>query len=161
MATYTVGSGDYIRPYRKPRVEHFPEGASQSFRVGYPVILSATSDKGNRITVAGADPTADIVGFAAAAASGTADTLIPVWVATEEAEFIGRLQDTGTVDNDDIGEAYGLVADATNLIWRVDRSETTTTICKIVRIPEPYVHGDVNPMVVFKVLNARRSPFSS
>ena len=160
MATsWTAGPGDFIRPFRLPRVEHYKEGASQTFKRGYPVILSATSDKGNKITVAGADPTADIVGFAADNASGTEDTLIPVWVADEQAEFQGRVQDTGVLDADDTGEAYGLVADATNLIWRVDRSETTTTIAKIVKLLDG--HGDTNGKVVFKVLNSRRSPFAS
>ena len=160
MATsFTVGAGDIMRPYRFPRVEHFPEGASQSFKIGYPVKLTTTTDKGHQIVVSGSDPTANVVGVAAEAASGTEGTMIAVWVADEQAEFIGRVQDTGVLDNDDVGVSYGIVADATNSIYRVDRSETTTTVVKVVKLLDS--HGDTNGRVVFKFLNARRGPFSS
>ena len=160
MATsFTAGPGDYMRPYRFPRVEHFPEAASQTFRIGDPVVLQTTSDKGHQIKISGADPTADVVGIAAEAASGTENTMIPVWIADEQTEFIGRVQDTGVLDNDDVGDSYGIVADSTNKIWRVDRTETTTTVVKIVKLIDS--HGDTNGKVVFKFLNARRGPFSS
>lgn len=157
--TWTVGSGDYIRPYRCVRTEHWPEGASQTFRVGDPVILSTVSDYGNHIVIAGTDAVADIVGFAAEAATGVTGTKLAVWVADESGEFVGRVQDTGALDNDQIGEDYGMVADGTNHIWRVDLSDTTNVSVQMIKFLD--THGDTNGRVVFKVLNAARSPLKS
>lgn len=157
MATsFTVGAGNYIRPYRNVRIVSFPEGGTQSFRIGDPVILETTSDKGNQVVIAGTDPL-KVTGFAAQAATGTQGTAISVWAATPEAEFVGHVQDTGVLDNDLTGTAKGLVADGTNHIWRVDISETTTTACHIIKLLD--AHGDTNGRVIFKVLAAYRQIF--
>jgi hypothetical protein len=80
MATaFVVGKGNFIRPYRNVRVRPFPEAASQTFRVGDPLILQTTADKGQQVKISAADPTTGtVVGFAAAAATG-----------------VGRLRDPG------------------------------------------------------------------
>lgn len=160
MATISVSSGNYVRPYRNVRVRHFRVDASQTIRVGDLVVLSTDSDEGNRINKAGADPTTDrkIVGFAAEAittgASPTAADRIPVWLATGDAEFLGHVQDTGALDNDDIGAQYGVVNDSTNNIWRVDRTETTANVVRILENID--AHGDVNGRVVFMVIAPER-----
>ena len=160
MATLTVGSRNYVRPFRNCRVRHFRVDASQTIVVGDLVVLSTDADEGNRINKSGADPTTDrkIVGFAAEAittgASPAATDTIPVWLATGDAEFIGHVQDTGAIDNDDISTEYGMVNDSTNGIWRVDRTETTA---KLVRVLELYdAHGVVNGRVVFSMIAPER-----
>lgn len=158
MATISVGEGSIMRPYRKVRIEHFPEGASQTFIVGDVLALILTADKGDKVGKAGADP-AVIVGVAAEKASGTEGTKIAVWVADEEGEFQAHVQDTGALDADDVGDAFGIVEDTTNKIWRVDRSDTTATRVRIVKLLD--LAADVNGRVVFKFLQANRLPFAS
>lgn len=142
MATIAVGSGNYIRPYRNTRMQHFPEGASQTFKRGELLILITTADKGQKVQISGADPTAGVVGIAAADASGTEDTLVPVWLFTPDAEFVVHAGASQTLDNDDVSVGYGIVKDATNVIWRLDRTETTAKIFVVVKLLD--VHGDVN-----------------
>jgi hypothetical protein len=138
----------------------FPEDSSQTFKVGDPIILSADSNEGNRIKIAGSDPATDraLVGFAAAPASGTAGTKIPVWLATGDAEFIvhacGAAAADTTLDNDNISVEFGIIADATNEIWRLDDSETTA---KVFRVLELYdTHGDTNGRYIVHVIAPER-----
>lgn len=150
MATFSVYKGNYIRPFRNVRTRTLPEAASQTFIVGDPLILQTTADKGNQVKISGADPSGTVVGFAAQAASGVENTPVPVWMLDEQGEFMVHVQDTGAMDNDDIGVEYGIVADATNLIWRLDRTETTAKVFHVVDFaPNPatgvkFAHGDVN-----------------
>lgn len=152
MSTFAAAKGHYIRPYRNVRYRTFNEAASQTFRVGDPLILQTSSDKGHQVKIAAADPTAGtVVGFAMGAASGVENTPVVVAMLDEQAEFIVLVQDTGTIDNDDIADEYGIVADATNLIWRLDLTETTAKVFRIVDFaPAPdgtsrmCAHGDVN-----------------
>lgn len=145
MATYVIGKGNYIRPYRNCRIRPFPEAASQTFKIGDPLILQTTADKGHQVKISAADPTAGtVVGFAMADASGTENTAIPVAMLDEQAEFVAVVQDTGAIDNDDIGDEYGIVADATNVIWRLDLTESTAKVFRIVGFaPKPDGSGGV------------------
>ncbi len=145
--TRPVTSGDYIRPYRKPRVRTFKEGATQTFLKGAPLIFSVTADHENEVVEAGADP-AYIIGYAAQDASGVQGTAISVYLATADSEFRAVVQNTGTLDYTNIGTRYGLVYDAGNKIWRVDLTEVTVTHCTIVDLLDK--DGDVNGYVVFK-----------
>jgi len=160
MATIGVGTGSYIRPHRTVRTETFRVDASQTLAVGEAVILSADSNEGNRIKICGADPTTDraFVGFAAAAittgASPTASDAIPVWIADENAQFVVHCEDAAAIDNDDISVLYGIVKDSTNNIWRLDRSETSATVFRVVQLID--AHGDVNGRLVAKVIVAER-----
>jgi len=148
--TYTVGKGSYIRPIRSARVRTLPEAASQTFKVGDPLILNTTANKGNQVKIAGADPSGTVVGFALIAASGTENTDIPFAPLDEQAEFVVHVADTQTLDNDDLGVEYGIVADATNQIWRLDNTETTAKVFRVVDFatnPQTgvkFAHGDTN-----------------
>jgi hypothetical protein len=154
MATFTVGTGDFIRPYRNVRLQNFAEGPSQTFKVGDPLILNTTSDKGNQVKIAGADPTTGtVVGFAAEAASGTEGTSIGVWVLDGRGEFIARIQDAATLDVDSIGVEYGIVADSTNSIYRLDTTETTSKVFRVLGLAPGHAHGDTNG--AFIVMGAR------
>lgn len=153
MATYTIGKGNYIRPTRSTRIRPMPEaGSTQTFKVGDPLIKDTTSDKGHEVKISGADPSAGtVVGIAMSAASGTEGTEIPVAVLDEQAEFVIVVDNGQALDNDDIGTEYGIVADSTNQIWRLDRTETTAKVFRVVAFgPKPdgssgnCAHGDVN-----------------
>lgn len=150
MATFSVYKGNYIYPVRNVRIMTFPEAPSQTFIVGDPLILNTTADKGHQVKIAAADPSSTVVGFAAKPATGVENSEIQVWMLDEQAEFCVHVQDTGVIDNDDIGDEYGIVADATNLIWRLDLTETSAKVFRIVRFARNpatganFAHGDVN-----------------
>lgn len=159
MATaFTVGKGNFIRPYRNVKIRPFKEAASQTFIVGNLLILQTSSDKGNQVKVAGADPTTGLaVGIAMAAASGTENTEIPVAVFDGASEFVVHIQDAATLDADDIGDEFGFVADATNLIHRLDNTETTSKVFRVLDFgPKPdgsggmCGHGDTNGTYIVK-----------
>lgn len=158
MATISVGQGNYMRPYRKVRTKHFPEGPAQTFIVGDVLALNTTADKGHQVIKAGADP-AVIVGVAAEKASGTENNKVAVWVADEEGEFIAHCQDAAALDNDFVGDGFGIVEDGVNKIWRVDTSDTTAKRVTVTELKD--AHADVNGRYIFKFLNANRFPYSS
>jgi hypothetical protein len=120
--TFVPGSGDGFRPWGRSKVQHFPEAASQTFKRGYPVILDAASTEG-RVRVASNDPTAAIVGVAAADASGTTGAMVPVWLAKPELQFIGRTIASDPIDFTDIGSARAIEAHASLAIWVVDTTD--------------------------------------
>lgn len=147
MATHTVTSRDVIKPFRGTiRTTAFKEEASQTFKMGAVVVQDATNK--DEVEQAGADPTALILGVAAEAASGVADTKILVWLAEPGAEFIARVQDTGTLAVGNVGTDYGLVYDSSNAIWRVDTSDTANVNVTITELVDPV--GDVNGRVAFQ-----------
>lgn len=160
MATIGVGKGSYIRPHRRVRTRTFRVDASQTLKVGYPVVLSADADEGNRIKVAGADPATDrnFVGFAAqdktTGASPTASDTCVVWLATGDAEFLVHCEDAAAIDNDDIDTEYGIVEDTTNEIWRLDRTETTAKVFRVLELADE--HGDTNGRLVVHVIAPER-----
>lgn len=160
MATIGVGKGSYIRPYNKVRMESYAEDSSQTFLVGDPVYLSTDAGEGNLIKVATADPTTDrsFLGFAAQAASGVKGTMCPIWLASNDALFVGHICDAAFADKvldiNIISTELGMIADTTNLIWRVDTSESTAKLVRIVKALD--AHGDTNARVVFMVIAPER-----
>lgn len=155
MATITVSEGSQIQPIScVGEIKHYKEGASQTFKRGYPLIFSSVADKEDRVIEAGADPGA-IIGFAAEDASGTEDTLIAVYVANDDLRVRVHVGDTQTVDVDMLKAAgFGIVKDATNKIWRLDKTETTAKIFKVRGLVD--AHDDVNGAVIASVLSAER-----
>lgn len=155
MATLTATTSDHPLPYRNIRIAYFPEGASQSFKRGHLVILSS-----GKLVKAASDPSANtVVGVAAEDASGVTDRKIGVYVGTEDAEFVGRVQNTQATAITQVGAQYGVVLDATYDIFRVDIGETSTKVVTVTEILDTV--GDVNGHVVFKFLNAARAPYWS
>jgi len=166
MATITVGAGNTMRPYRRCRVQHFKEAASQTFIVGDVLILDTSAGVG-RVKVAGADPT-PIVGVAAEAASGVTDAKVAVYVATGIAEFRANCDSSAVLSTLAMTTQYGIVADSTNVsqrIWRVDTSDTTNPRVQITEVPNNGggTYGDTNAEVVFQFINdtptTRRTPY--
>lgn len=121
--TFVPSAGDIIRPYGRCKVKHYPEAASQTFKRGYPVIVGAAGVE-NGIRVASNDPTAAIVGVAAADASGTTGAMVPVWLAKPEYQFIGRTIASSAVDFTAKGVCKALEAHASLAIWVVDIADS-------------------------------------
>lgn len=138
--TFAVSSGDYIRPYRNVRIQHFPEAASQTFKRGEPLIMDAAATE-NRVRIAGSAPTSLIVGIAAADASGVTSTMIPVWLATLTAEFKGTGMAAQAMDWTDLSVGKALIKDATNVIWQVDNTNGADSVVPL-EILAPATQGD-------------------
>lgn len=155
MVTFVAGAGDGPRPYRNTRIMYFLEGASQTFKPGHVVVLAAGS-----LVKGASDPAANtVVGVAAEAASGVTGRKIGVYMADESAEFQGRVQDTGALALANVGTQYGIVFDAGRDIFRVDLTDTTAKVVTVTELIDAV--GDVNGKVVFKFLNAARTPLWS
>lgn len=161
MATIGVGTGSYIRPLRRARIEEWAVDTSQTVYVGSVLVLSTDSDEGNRLKVSGSDPTTDrkIVGVALGAVTTTSTfnavtDKVLVAVATGDAEFIVHCEDAAAIDNDDISTEYGMVLDSTNNIWRLDRTETTAKVFRVLRLVD--AHGDVNGRLVVMFIAPER-----
>jgi len=134
----------------------YPLAASQTFVKGAPVILNTDGD----IEEAGANP-ALILGFATCDAAdarpadtfGYAEAEVPVALADQV--FRGTLE--GTVDTAaDISDQFGLVDDATSGYWTIDRSNTTNVRVTVIGFEDGVANGDVNPPVLFKVIDTVR-----
>ena len=148
MAAYTLGTGDFPVEFRCNRLEHFKEAAGQTFQVGDLLVLQTTADKGDQIKLAGADPAAGtVVGIAYEAASEVEDTLLPVSVLDEGAEF--KIPVNAALDRDHIGDEFGVVADPTTR-WKLDVSETTAKVFRVVKIAPGYAHGDTGGKYIVK-----------
>ncbi len=120
--TFVPSAGNIMRPYGKCEVRWFPEGASSTFKAGAPVIMGGSGVE-NRIIVASDNPTAAIVGVAAADASGVTGALVPVGLAKPENRFIVTTVASDAVDFSDRGTCRALQAHASLAIWVVDTTD--------------------------------------
>jgi len=156
MATIVVTSKNVIRPRRLARtIGNIPEGATQSYKNGAVVVLNA-----GKVVKGASDPAANtVLGVAADAASAVTDGKGIIYAADENAEFIGNVQDTGALALANVGLACGLVLDAGRDIFRVDLSDTTNLVVRVTELIDAV--GDINGAVVFKFLNAARTPLAS
>lgn len=134
----------------------YPVATGEDFGKGAPVILNTDGE----IEEAGADPSL-VLGFATCAASeatpadtfGYADARLPVALADQV--FRGTLE--GTLDIDaDISDQFGLVDDATSGYWTIDRSDTSNVVVTVIGYEDGVADGDVNPPVLFKVIDTVR-----
>lgn len=161
--TFTVGSGDYARPFRNVRIQHFPVAVSQTIVRGNFVKLSTTATSENRIKLGVITETAGYVGIAAESITTTATynaatDKIPVWCFDQNAEFIARLAVARTVDFTKLGVNCGVVIDATNNIWVIETADVTTEIVTVMQFLDPVtktpqtVEGDTSALVVFKAI---------
>ncbi len=160
--TFTVGSGDYIRPYRNCRIQHFPVHVSQTLKRGQ-VVKIAGAGYENRLIVSTDTTVAGIVGVIAEDIT-TIATHVPstdkaaVWLATVDAEFIARTNADDAVDFSDIGVEVELEIDATNSIVRVETDSTTYEVVQILQFLDPVTknvqatEGDINVLCVFKFI---------
>lgn len=148
----------------------FPEASSQTFKAGEPVYLASGG-----VTICAANP-AKILGFAADNASGTAGTLIGVYLALPTTVFAGNLVQSGNANGNNttpagvassqalLGLSYGLNIDGTNHITTVDTSDTGSSKERVVPFamlnaygqgdPSEGILGDTSARVLFTVMPA-------
>lgn len=112
-----------------PRTMWGREAACQSFVAGAVLIRSS-----GRIATAAADPTADIVGVAKHAASGTTDDILEYWPAAGIV-FSATLEDQSNEDHalviGNMFTDYGCQVDDDG-VWYVDENETTSTAVMVI-----------------------------
>lgn len=136
---YKIGKFKYHSAYQGDEglVNHYQEGASQTFKAGELVKLSS-----GKIIIATAASTDIILGYALADASGVTDTLVPVQEVRPSDVFIAPLDAASTFAITDVGVAYAAsVASAT---WKVNKAggaATTTAVFRVLGSPEYDVRG--------------------
>jgi hypothetical protein len=138
--TYAVSAGDHMRPLQMdPRlIKHFPEDATQSFEIG-DVLIKGAAGLENKVKIAAANPTADIVGVAAEAASGVTGNMVAVYCALPHVKFIARAVAADGLDYTDIGTARALDKHATHThVWTVhtDDAGNDSVIVRGYRSPD-------------------------
>jgi hypothetical protein len=146
--TFSRSAGDILRPYGKSESRHYPMAASQSFIAGEVLILDSASTE-NRVKVAADNPTAAIVGVAAAAAvdcanadGTTTGAMVPVWIAKPHLSFQVQTLLTDAIDYTDIGALRALQVHATYThTWVVDTSDAGNDSVVVERYLEG-VEGD-------------------
>lgn len=162
MATFTVGTGDYIVPWRNVTIRQFPVGVSQTVLIGS-VLQKGGAGVENRVILSTDTVTTGIVGVALEAITTTsthnaATDKVLVAIATPEAEFAGRTVADDAVDFSDIGVRVSLEIDATNLITRVETDDVTNETVKVLEYRNPVTRdvqateGDTSALCIFKFI---------
>lgn len=162
MATFTVGTGDYIVPWRNVTLKRFPVHTSQTVLLGS-VLQKAGAGFENRVILSTDTVTSGIVGVAVEAitTTGTHDAKtdhVLVALATPEAEFAGRTVADDAVDFTDIGVRVSLEIDSTNSITRVETDDTTNETVMVMEYLDPVTRnrqateGDISVLCIFRFL---------
>jgi hypothetical protein len=162
MATFSVGTGDYIVPWRNVTFKQFPVHVSQTVLVGS-VLQKAGAGFENRVILSTDSVTSGIVGVAVEAITTTAThnaktDQVLVALATPEAEFAGRTIAAAAVDFTDIGVRVALQIDATNLITRVETNDVTNETVMVMEYLDPLTRnrqateGDTSALCIFRFL---------
>ena len=87
------------------------------------------------------------------------DAPVSVWMAEAGVEFRVLYGDTQAIDQTDLGDAgFGMVADGTNLIHRLDNTETTAKVFHVTELLD--ADGDVNGAVAATIIAATRAPYT-
>lgn len=83
---------------------------------------------------------------------GATTGLVQVYLATAEALFVARVLNGQAISNDEIGSQFAMSLDATNLIWRIDNTNTTNKSAQVVALYD--ADGDINGRYIFKIVAA-------
>ena len=129
MTKFEYVEGSYVKKW-------FPEAASQSFKQGQHVYLSASG-----LVTACADNEIKVIGVADADASGITNKWIPVILALDDTVFMGSSTNAGadvTLAVTHIGKNYAVYV-ASNSVY-VDLGDTTNDLVHVVG-----VHPDCIP----------------
>lgn len=161
--TFTVGTGDYIRPHRNVTFKEFPVAVSQTVLVGS-VLKKAGAGLENRV-ILNTDTVAAgaIVGVAmeAITTTGTHNAKtdkVLVALAKPGTKFAARTVADDAVDFTDIGVNVSLEIDATNGITVVETDDVTNETVKVLGYLDPVTHnpqateGDTSALVVFRFI---------
>jgi hypothetical protein len=131
-----------------PAILHFPEAATQSFKLGEFVYLT-----GGKVAAYVADGSS-ILGIALQDASGTTDTSIPVALATADTIFVGNVDASLTTAQSNVGQAYDL--NLTSNKWHVDTSSIAAARALVVGLDSRDTVGDIAGRVLFTILGDYR-----
>lgn len=153
-------AGHKIRPWKNCEIKHYPEDASQTFKSGEVIILGGAGVE-NKIKVAASNPTAAVVGIAAADASGVTGAKCPVYLAKPDAEFMGYIDGTDAVDFSDIGAARALEDNATPEVWSVETDDAGNDSVVVLEYRDPITNnvltaegGTDHVKVIFRFIRA-------
>lgn len=162
MATFNVGTGDYIKPFRNVTYKEFPVHVSQTVLVGSIMKLAGAGFE-NRVILSTDATTSGIVGVAmeAITTTGTHNAKtdkVLIALATPEAEFEARTVAARAVDFTDLNVRIETQIDATNSITRLNAAATTNETVRTVEYLDPVTRnrqateGDVNALGIFKFI---------
>lgn len=84
--------------------------------------------------------------------NGVTKGIVQVYLAGRDSLFIARVLTGQAISNDGIGVQYAMSLDATNLIWRIDNTNTTNKVAQIVGLFD--ADGDINGRYIFKIVAA-------
>lgn len=129
-----------------PQTLTFPEAASQSFKRGAFVFLSAAG----KVTVIASATPGTILGVAAMDATGVTDTPILVWIANFDTIFTGNLTSStaGTATAiTDVARSYGIISVTPN--WTIDKAGTRRV--NVLGLDHRDQVGDTGGRVLFQV----------
>ena len=84
--------------------------------------------------------------------NGHTKGLVQVYLALYESLFVIRAKAGQAISNDNIGLQYAVGRDATNLIWRLDNTDTSNKFAQVVGLFDN--DGDVNGRYVIKIVAA-------
>lgn len=160
--TFDVGSGDYIKPWGKSRLQQFPVHVSQTICKGDPLVCAGAGYE-NRVILWGGSATSGFVGIAAEAITTTAThnaetDHVLVYCADPGARFAGRTVADDAVDFTDIGVRVELEDDSTNSIFRVQTDGVTEEVVMVLEYRNPdtrnlqATEGDTNALCIFEFL---------
>ena len=160
--TYTVSSGDYMRPFGEYEIAEFPVGVSQTVLQGS-VLQKGGAGVENRVILSTDSVTSGIVGVALEAITTTAThnaktDKVLVALAKPGTKFIARTVADDAVDFSDIGVNVSLEIDATNSITRVETDDVTNETVKVLRYITPGTNevqateGDTSVWCVFQFI---------
>jgi len=138
MATQVVSK---VKVISGTHLLNYPEASSQSFKQGQAVYLVS-----GKLTVV-ADNGVVILGFAAADASGTVDTMLPVDIVDSTSILYGNANSTTAITN--VGVKYAVVN--ASGIMEVNVGELSHDALVIIALDNNEV-GDTYGHVYFKVL---------
>lgn len=162
MATYTVSTGDYIRPWKNTVIKRLPVHVSQTVLIGS-IVQKGGAGYENRVILSTDTVVANIYGVALEAITTTAThnaatDHVLVALATPDAQFIGRTVADDAVDFSDIGVNVECEIDATYSITRVETDQTTYETVKVLEYLTPVTmerqatEGDVSVWCVFQFI---------
>jgi hypothetical protein len=161
MATYSMQPAKVARrPVEQQELSYYPVASGASFAEGAFVVLGSDGT----ISECGANPAA-ILGLASAPSTKqlsspffVPDKVSPVEIIREGT--ILEMTMSGSWAGNEIGSVYGIAKDATTGYWYVNRSDTTNTRVRVIKLVEDirtkYAVGDTNVRVYAEVLPAYR-----
>lgn len=143
-----------------PPVWSFPELGAETFVQGCMVCLSGVVGTRLGITQPGTDASGyGILGFSADAASGQTSSFKGVWIANPTTVFVGNVNhnstsSTGITAASDLGRLYGLTCLSGRTYVDKSKTNTSTTLVRVIGLYDGDTVGTFQGRVYFQVLDS-------